>query len=49
MRPHLEYVDIIYDQLNNEIFTQKIESIQYNTSRAITGPIKGASQSCTVN
>ena len=28
--PHLEYGDIIYDEASNEIFHQKLESIQYN-------------------
>ena len=44
MRPHLDYGDIIYDQLNNESFTQKIERIQYNPTHAITGAIKATSQ-----
>ena len=45
MRPHLDYGDIIYDQPNNESFTQKIERIQYSAALAITGVIKGTSQS----
>ena len=45
MRPHLDYGDTIYDQPNNESFTQKIERIQYNAALAITGVIKGTSQS----
>ena len=45
MRPHLDYGDIIYDQPNNESFTQKIERIQYNAALGITGVIKGTSQS----
>ena len=28
--PHLDYRDIIYDQLYNMYFQQKLESIQYN-------------------
>ena len=44
VRPHLDYGDIIYDQPNNESFTQKIERIQYNAALAITGAIKGTSQ-----
>ena len=31
------YGDMIYDQLNNENFTQKNEIIQYNGALAITG------------
>ena len=44
VRPHLDYGDIIYEQPNNESFTQKIERIQYNAALAITGAIKGTSQ-----
>ena len=43
-RPHLDYVDVIYDQPNNESFTQKIEEIQNNATLAITGLIKGTSK-----
>ena len=45
VRPHLDYDDIIYEQPNNETFTQKIERIQYNPALAITGAIKGTSPS----
>ena len=45
VRPHLGYGNIIYDQQNNESFTQKIERIQYSAALAITGAIKGTSQS----
>ena len=45
VRPHLDYGEIIYDQWNNESFTQKIERIQYKAALAITGAIKGTSQS----
>ena len=45
VRPHLDYGDIIYDQPNNESLNQKIERIQYNAALAITGAIKGTSQS----
>ena len=44
IRPHLDYCDIIYDQPNNESFCTKIERIQYNAALAITGAIKGTSQ-----
>ena len=43
VRPHLDYGDIIYDQPNNESFTQKIDRIQHNSIIAITGAIKGKS------
>ena len=45
VRLHLDYGDIIYDQPNNESLTQKIERIQYKAALAITGAIKGESQS----
>ena len=45
MRPHLDYDDIIYDQPNNESLDQKIEIIHYNAALAVTGVIKGTSQS----
>ena len=38
----LQYV--MYDQPNNESFTQKIEEIQNNATLAITGLIKGTSK-----
>ena len=44
IRPHLEYCDIIYDQHNNKSFCTKIEHIKYNAALAITGAIKGTSQ-----
>ena len=43
-RPHLDNCDIIYDQPNNESFCTKIERIQFNAALAITGAVKGASQ-----
>ena len=43
-RPHLDYGDIINGQPNNETFTQKTGSIQYNAALAITGAIKVTSQ-----
>ena len=44
VRPHLDYGDIIYDQPNNESFCHKLESYQYNVALAITGAIRGMSQ-----
>ena len=44
IRPHLDYCDVIYDQPNNELFQQKLESVQYNATLAITGAIKGTSR-----
>ena len=43
VRPHLDYGDIIYDNPINEIFCNKIESIQYNAALAITRAIHGTS------
>ena len=42
-RSHLDYGDIIYDQIFNESFHQRIESIQYNAATAITDAIRGTS------
>ena len=44
IRPHLDYGDVIYDQPENESFSSKIESVQYNASLAMTGAIRGTSQ-----
>ena len=42
VRPHLDYGDVIYDRPNNHSFSEKIESIQYNSALAITGAIRGS-------
>ena len=44
VRPHLDYGDMIYDQPNNESFCSKIERVHYNAALAITGAIRGISQ-----
>ena len=44
VRPHLDYGDVIYAQLNNSSLSVKIESVQYNAALAITGAIRGASK-----
>ena len=44
IRHHLDYDDVIYDQPENESFSSKIESVQYNRSLAITRAIRGTSQ-----
>ena len=44
IRPHLDYVNMIYDQTFNMLFQQIIETIQYNASLAITGAIRGSSR-----
>ena len=40
VRPHLDYVDILYDQAFNASFHKKLESIQYNACLTLTGPIR---------
>ena len=44
VRPHLDYVDVLYDQVFNNSFHAKMESIQYNACLAITGAIRGTSR-----
>ena len=44
IRPHLDYVDIVYDQAYNVSFQQKVESIKYNAAVAITGALRGISK-----
>ena len=44
VRFHLDYGGLVYDQSNNESFSQQFESVQYNPSLTITGAIKGTSR-----
>ena len=44
VRPNLDYGDVIYDQPNNQSFSDKIESVQYDSALAITGAIRGTSR-----
>ena len=44
IRPYLDYGDILYDQAYNILFNQKLKSIQYNASLAITGAIRDTSK-----
>ena len=44
IRPNLDYGDFIYDQPNNGSLFSKIESVQCNAALAITGAIRGTSQ-----
>ena len=37
LRPHLDYCDVMYDKPRNEKFIDTLESIQYNSTLAITG------------
>ena len=41
IRPHLDYGDVVYDQPSNDAFSNKLETVQYNTALVITGTIKG--------
>ena len=41
MRLHLDYGDVVYDQLSNDGFSNSLENVQYNAALAITGAIKG--------
>ena len=44
IRLHLDYGDILYDQMFNNSFHEKLELIQYNAALAITGAIRGSSR-----
>ena len=44
IRPHLDYGDVAYDHPSNDAFSNKLETVQYNTALAITGAIKGTSR-----
>ena len=39
--PHLDYGGIVFDQSENESFSKKVDSVQYNAALAITGAIQG--------
>ena len=43
LRPLIDYGDIIYDQPQNESFCEKLESVQYKATLAITGAMQGIS------
>ena len=44
IRLHVDYEDVIYDQLNLFSLANKIESVQYNVALAITGANRGTSK-----
>ena len=44
VRPHLDYVDFIYDQPGNDNFTQKLEFVHYIAVLAITGCLRSTSR-----
>ena len=44
IRLHLDYEDILYKQIFNNSFHEKLELVQYNAALAITATIKGSSR-----
>ena len=44
IRSHLDYGNAVYDQPHNETFCGTLESVRYNAALAITGAIRGTSQ-----
>ena len=44
IRPLIDYGDIIYDQPQNDSFSEKLESMQYKAALAITGAIQGTTR-----
>ena len=44
LRPLLDYGDIIYDQRHNESVCEKLESVQFKVTLAITDAIQGTSR-----
>ena len=42
IRSHFDYADVVYDQIYNSSFHEKLESIQYNTALAVTGAVRGS-------
>ena len=44
LRPHLDCGDIIYGRTFNESFQNKLQSVKYNATLAITAAIRGSSR-----
>ena len=44
IRPHLDYVDIIYNKPDNQSFKNKTEYVWYKACTAITGAIQETSR-----
>ena len=44
MSLHLGYSDVLHDQLGNDLFNNKFETVQYIATIAITGAIRGTSK-----
>ena len=40
----MDYGDVVYDQISDDAFSNKLETAQYNAASAITGAIKGKSR-----
>ena len=49
IRQHLDYGAVIYDQPNNDLFTNKREQLRYKTCLTITGAIQRTLHSCLYN
>ena len=43
-RPHLDCGDVIYDEVYNQTFHQKLESVQYSACLALSGATRGSSR-----
>ena len=43
VKPHLDYGDVIFDKAYSNSFQQRLESLQYKASLAVTSGIKGSS------
>ena len=48
-RLHLDFGDVIYDQPNNDSFSDKIEQLQYKAYLTIAAAIQGTSRECLYN
>lgn len=46
---HLDYGNIVYDRVFTDSFHNNLETIQYNTSLAITGLLRGTSPDISEN
>ena len=44
IRPHLDCGDLLYDNLNNENFQNKVKKVQYRACLGRTGAIKGTAR-----
>ena len=44
LRPLIDYGDIVYNQPQNDSFSEKLEAIQYKTALVITGAIQRTSR-----